>query len=266
MHRVVRRRAEAGGTVTLALRPDDAVPPERVATAAPGQFNMLWAFGIGEAPISVADHDGDLVLHTIRAAGAVTRALCAAEVGDVVGLRGPFGRGWGVDGAAGRDVLVVAGGLGLAPLRSLVTGLRERRHASGHISVLIGARTPGALLYPDLVAEWGRELDVAITVDAAGPQWRGEVGVVTKLVERAAIRPERTTAFLCGPEVMMRVVAAAAIERGVDPERIEVSLERNMHCAIGHCGHCQLGPLFLCRDGPVQTWTRVHPLLMVRSR
>ncbi len=266
MYRVVDSRRELADTTTLTLAAvGDAIDPP-----APGQFTMLWAFGVGEAPISLAGlgPDGELV-HTIRAVGAVTTALASAQVGDTLGVRGPFGAGWDVESARGGDVLVVAGGLGIAPVRPIVTSLLDDRDAFGRITLLLGARTPDDLLYASELGSWaGRaDLEVRTTVDAADPGWRGNVGVVTRLLERAALfDPARTTAFVCGPEIMMRFTAVAALDRGVAPERVWLSMERNMHCAIGHCGHCQLGPMFVCKDGPVAAWPEIEPLMKVRQR
>ena len=264
MYRVAWRRQDLHDTVTLGLVPvADAIDPP-----GPGQFNMLWAFGIDEAPISLAGTDDGVLVHSVRSVGAVTGALCAAEAGDQIGVRGPFGTGWDVARAAGRDVLVVAGGLGLAPVRPIITEVLARRDDFGRAVLLVGARTPDDLLYRDDLDEWARpgELDVAATVDVATPSWRGDVGVVTRLIERAPIDPTNVTAFVCGPEVMMRFTAQALLDRGLPATDVLVSLERNMHCAIGHCGHCQLGPAFVCKDGPVLDWLLVEPLLRIRGR
>jgi NAD(P)H-flavin reductase len=229
---------------------------------------MLWAFGVGEAPISLAGFEHGILSHTIRRVGAVTQALCSTTIGDQVGVRGPFGIGWNLSRAAGRDVLIVAGGLGVAPIRPMVTELLAHRADYGRVVLLIGARTPETLLYRDELEGWRGRLDmeVEVTVDAASPQWRGEVGVVTRLIERAPIDPDKTTAFVCGPEVMMRFAAQSALDRGVAPGQVWLSFERNMHCAVGHCGHCQLGSLFLCKDGPVLSWPSAEGLLQVRER
>jgi NAD(P)H-flavin reductase len=264
MHRVVERTEELADTVTLVLEAvDDGLPPP-----APGQFNMLWAFGIGESAISVARFDDGTLSHTIRRVGTVTSALCEMKPDDLVGVRGPFGAGWDLDGATGGDVLIVAGGLGIAPVRPLVDAVIAERAAYGAVTLLFGARSPDLLLYAGEIASWRSrfDLEVEVTVDAADPSWRGDVGVVTKLIDRVRSDPATTTAFVCGPEVMMRFVAEALVDSGVPPDRLRLSLERNMHCAIGHCGHCQLGPLFVCKDGPVVPWTRVRPLLAVRDR
>jgi NAD(P)H-flavin reductase len=263
-YRVTRNHRETQDTVTLDLEPID----DPIAEPGPGQFTMLYSFPAGEAPISVSGNPGDegVLRHTIRAAGIVTSALCAAEPGTTVGVRGPFGRGWDLGAARGKDVVVVGGGIGLAPLRTLVRQVLAARADFGRVSVLVGARTPDDLVLRDEVEHWRGRLDVevAVTVDAADPSWRGDVGLVTKLLDRAPFAPDHVAAFVCGPEVMMRFVALGLMERGVPPEAVEVSLERNMQCAIRRCGHCLLGPMFVCTDGPVLPWSTVAPLLAVR--
>lgn len=264
-HRVVDRRRDTADTFTLRLEatgaPLDA--PE------PGQFNMLWAFGIGEVPISVSRlGDGsDPTEHTIRAVGATTRALCGLDPGEALGVRGPFGRGWDLRAADGGDVIVVAGGLGLAPLKPLVEQIVAERDRFDRVAVLVGGRAPEEILFADVLAEWrGRfDLDVEVSVDHARGAWRGDVGVVTALIPRAPVDAASTTAFVCGPEIMMRFAAGGLVDLGVARERIQVSIERNMACAIAHCGHCQLGPTFVCREGPVYSYAAVAPLLEVQG-
>jgi anaerobic sulfite reductase subunit B len=263
-YRVVTRVQETEDTWTLQLAPlGAAIVPE------PGQFDMLYAFGVGEVPISTsatAGRDGGLT-HTIRAVGAVTTALCAAEPGDVIGVRGPFGTTWPLAGAAGGDLVIVAGGIGLAPLRPAVHHALAHRDDYGAVSLLVGARTPDDLLFVPELQHWsGRlDLDVGITVDTAVGDWAGRVGVVTRLIPGAAFDPAAATALVVGPEIMMRFTVAALLERGVPQERIHLSLERNMRCGVGHCGHCQLGPLLVCRDGPVFRHGEVEQLLEVRE-
>jgi NAD(P)H-flavin reductase len=262
---VVRDRVEeTADTVTLALEPVD----DPIVEPAPGQFTMLYAFGAGEAAISVSGcpRETGALTHTIRVAGPTTRALARLGPGAMLGVRGPFGRGWPVEQAGGGDVLVVAGGLGLAPLRPIVHDVIAARDRFGSVGVLIGGRTPLELLYRSEVAAWRDrgDLGIAETVDAASRTWTGRVGLVTALLDHAPSVSAHTTAYLCGPEVMMRVVARRLVDDGMDPERVFVSLERNMHCAVRLCGHCQLGPVFVCADGPVLPWARVAPLLAVR--
>ncbi|MFE7607047.1 FAD/NAD(P)-binding protein [Streptomyces celluloflavus] len=260
-YRVVDSRPETSDCVTVRLEPCGAVLPQ----FAPGQFAMVYAFGVGEIPVSVCGilPDGGL-LHTIRSVGAVSHALCEVRPGARVGLRGPFGTGWNLPRATGGDLLVVAGGIGLAPLRPVVHAVLAAPHRFGRLNVLAGARTPHDLLYRDELAGWtGAYCGVA--VDRPAPGWPGRVGVVTTLLDEADFAPLDTTAFICGPEVMIRATARELLHRGVPVNRIEVSLERNMRCATGHCGHCQLGPLLLCRDGPVVGYDRAASLLSVRE-
>lgn len=282
-HRVVERRVETDDVMTLSLSPvvDDAV------MFRPGQFNMLTAFGVGEAAISVSSNprlDGPLQ-HTVRDVGSVTRALCQTPVGDVIGVRGPFGTDWGVGDSSGPgertdpastvvaqgggDVVVVAGGIGLAPLRGAVYELVARRaEEGGRVFIIVGAREPSQIIFSRDLGAWaGAGASVAVTVDVATAGWTGNVGLVTSLLGNAGFDPTRTSALVCGPEIMMRFTARTLIDSGVDPQRIRVSLERNMQCAVAWCGHCQLGPFLLCRDGPVLSYAGVvGHLLTQRER
>jgi anaerobic sulfite reductase subunit B len=257
--RVTRRRRETSDTWTLELEPVSGEP----LSVAPGQFTMLYAFGIGEVPISVSGKPDGALVHTVRAVGAVTQAICAAKPGTVLGVRGPLGNAWPL--GEGGDAVVIAGGIGIAPLRGVVYELVRRRADFGEAALLYGSRTPEELLYPKELERWRRTLQLDVTVDAADPGWEGKVGFVAKLVGSARFDPAAATAFVCGPEIMMRTSAQALLERGVAPERIFVSLERNMQCGVGLCGHCQLGPTLICRDGPVYRWDEVAPLLAVRE-
>ncbi|GAB3829125.1 FAD/NAD(P)-binding protein [Dactylosporangium cerinum] len=266
-YRVTDRVVESADTVTLALEPVDLPLP----VFQPGQFAMLYAFGVGEVPISVSGRYGTGgLLHTVRAVGATSGALHALQPGWMLGVRGPFGQGWPLPAAAA-DVVVVAGGLGLAPLRPLIRHVAADRGRYRRVAVLIGARTPDGLLYPDEYDTWrAAGIDVLATVDRAGADWTGRVGVVTGLyddlhTDDLPTDPVRAVGYLCGPEVMMRFAARDLLRRGVAPDRVWLSLERNMHCGIGHCGHCQLGPLLLCRDGPVARCDHALPLLAVRE-
>jgi NAD(P)H-flavin reductase len=257
--RVVRRKRETSDTWTLELEPAAG----ESLSVAPGQFTMLYAFGIGEVPISVSGKPSGPLVHTVRAVGAVTEAICAARPGTVLGVRGPLGNAWPL--GEGGDAVVIAGGIGLAPLRGVVYELVRRRADFGEAALLYGSRTPAELLYPKELERWRRTLQVDLTVDAADPGWEGKVGFVAKLVGSARFDPAAATAFVCGPEIMMRTSAQALLERGVPPERIFVSMERNMQCGVGLCGHCQLGPTLICRDGPVYRWDLLEPLLRVRE-
>jgi len=255
LHRVVRRQRETEDVVTLWLEPLDG---ERLTFRA-GQFNMVSALGVGEAAISVSGAPGVAgpLRHSVRDVGAVSHALCTCEVGDLIGVRGPFGTDWGIAARDGepdpRDTVIVAGGIGLAPLRGAIDELvAARARGSGRVFVLVGAREPAQLVFTDDLERWERDGAVVLsTVDRATPQWHGRVGLVTTLLSDAGFDPANCRALLCGPEIMMRFTARALSDLGVDPERVWVSLERNMQCGLGWCGHCQLGPLLLCRDGPV---------------
>ena len=265
-YRVAARRQETGDTWTIEIEPAGA---ERLPDFAPGQFAMLYAFGVGEAPISVCAYDaaGGRVTHTIRAVGAVSRALCHVEPGLQIGARGPFGTSWPVAAAPGADVVLVAGGLGLPPLTPALDHVLADRERYGRVSLLYGGRSPAELVLRERRAGWQQDagVDVHLTVDSAGSDWRGGVGVVTTLIPRATFDPAGAVAMVVGPELMMRFTVAALRDRGVAAERIHVSLERSMHCAVGHCGHCMLGPEFVCKDGPVFAWSRVERWLGVRG-
>jgi NAD(P)H-flavin reductase len=262
--RVVRRVRETADTWTLSLEPASGEP----LRIAPGQFTMLYAFGAGEVPISSSGdprRPGRLV-HTVRAVGGVTRTICATRPGGVLGVRGPCGNAWPLERAEGGDLVLVGGGIGLAPLRGAVYRAIANRRRYRRVLLLYGARSPDELLYARELERWrGRGVDVAVTVDSAPAGWPGRVGVVTTLFDRFALEPASTTALVCGPEIMMRFAAKGLGERGVPPERVHVSLERNMQCGVGLCGHCQLGTTLVCRDGPVYPWSEVEPLLAVRE-
>ena len=260
---VVRTRGrETADTWTIELEPvaEGAIDPE------PGQFAMLTAYGVGEVPISLSGRGGDgSLIHTIRDVGAVTAELCRIPRGGMVGVRGPFGTTWPLEDAQGADIVVLAGGLGLAPLRPAVEGLLAERDSYGRLFLLYGARTPGDLLYPQQLEDWRADgLDVRLTVDAGTRSWLDRVGFVSALLDDIDV-DEAAVALVCGPEVMMRVSVGALLQRGVSAERTYVSLERSMSCGVGHCGHCQLGTLLICRDGPVLTWDEVGALLAVRE-
>lgn len=264
--RVRRRRRDGPQIWTLELESDEL--PQGWAFA-PGQFNMLYVFGVGEVPISMSGDpaEPERLVHTARAAGEVSAAFTGLRPGDSVGLRGPFGTGWPLEAAIGCDVVMVAGGLGLAPLRPMIYRLFAERQRYGKIVLLYGTRSPADILYREELERWRRRLDVEIevTVDHATGDWHGHVGVVTTLVPRAAYDPLHGIALVCGPEVMMRFAATALRDAGFAEQAIYLSMERNMRCAIGHCGHCQFGPSFVCKDGPVLRYDRVRDLLGLRE-
>jgi anaerobic sulfite reductase subunit B len=260
---VTGRRGETDDTVTLMLRPaGDPIEAPR-----PGQFTMLYAFGVGEVPVSVSGfHRSGVLVQTIRAVGAVTRALCAAAPGEMIGVRGPFGTDWGLSMADGRDVLIVAGGIGLAPLRPVLLTVLDERARYDRVVLLVGARSPGDLLFTRELETWRRRgADVRVTVDHGHAGWHGQVGLVTGLIDGAVADPANAAAFVCGPEIMMRLSADMLVRCGVPATDIRVSLERNMRCGATLCGHCQLGPLLLCRDGPVVSYAEAAPLVAIKE-
>lgn len=263
---VMKMRSETQDTFTLELRPR---AQERPVSFAAGQFNMLYLFGVGEVPVSISGDPADTarLVHTTRAVGTVTSAMKTLKAGTVVGVRGPFGRAWPVESAAGMDLLVMSGGIGLAPLRPVVYRILAARHAFGSVTLLYGTRTPADLLFERELKQWRAhfDLDVHVTVDHAMGDWHGHIGVVTKLVPRATFEPANTRALVCGPEVMMRYAAIELEQTGIPDTEIYLSMERNMKCAVGFCGHCQYGPEFICKDGPVFSYRRLKKLLEIRE-
>lgn len=229
---------------------------------------MLYVYGVGEVPISISGNPNEecgSTTFTIRSVGLVTQKLAALESGSMIGVRGPFGVGWPLDKAKGKDLLIVAGGLGLAPLRSVVCSVVEQRAKFGKVSLLYGARTPIDVLFKEELGPWSEHMTVKTTVDVAGRGWKHSVGLVTKLIPRADFDPGNTIALVCGPEVMMKFSSLTLREQGVAAENIFVSMERNMKCGVGHCGHCQIGPQFVCKDGPVYPWNEVEHLFQIRE-
>lgn len=259
-YQIARRVQETHDTFTLFLETANGGSLDRFR---PGQFNMLYLPGVGELPISVSgdpEAPGQLV-HTIRSVGAATLAMVTRPEGASIGLRGPYGSNWPLQEARGKDVLIVAGGIGMAPLRPAVYHVLRHRGDYGRLLILYGARSPKDLLYRKEMQAWGYlpDTQVLITVDYGGVSWRGHVGVVTTLFKYLRMQPGQTAAFICGPEVMMRFVIRELETRGVPAEQIALSMERNMKCATGFCGHCQLGPYFVCKQGPVFSWPQLRP-------
>jgi NAD(P)H-flavin reductase len=264
-YRVGRARRETHDITTLELIPLGGERPD----FRPGQFNMLYAFGIGEVAISMSGDptSRESYVHTVRNVGAVSGAIAKLGAGAMLGLRGPYGTFGPTETAAGSDVVFVAGGLGLAPLRPALYQVLTQRQRYGRVALLYGTRSPPDILYRSELERWRRrfDVDVAITVDRADASWRGNVGVVTKLIARAGFDPPNTVAMVCGPEVMMRFSAGALTAAGLPRDHIYLSMERNMKCAIGLCGHCQFGPDFMCKDGPVMRYDRIAENLGVRE-
>ena len=261
--RVARVRRETADVTTL-----DLTTASPFAFAA-GQFNMLYVFGLGEVAISISGDPAkeDRIVHTVRAVGAVSGALARLRRDKVIGVRGPYGSCWPLAEAEGSDVVIIAGGLGVAPLRPAIYRLLARRQHYGRIILLYGARGPAEILYRRELEAWRRRLDVDIevTVDHAGADWCGNVGVVPVLLPRISFDPQHTVALVCGPEIMMRFTIAGLRDRGVAADRIYLSMERNMKCAVGLCGRCQFGPTFVCRDGPVFRFDRIASVFGIRE-
>jgi anaerobic sulfite reductase subunit B len=260
-YRVVERRVDTYDTVTLTLRASGAALPAWQS----GQFTMVYGFGVGEIPVSISGGEGgELIQHTIRAVGATSKALCDTPVGTTIGLRGPFGYGWPAP-PEGVDAVIMCGGIGLAPLRPTILASLER--ASGRTIVLIGARTPADLLYTDEYDRWRKAgATVLVTVDRGDDGWTDRVGLVTTLLDPAELGDTASSiGYACGPEIMMKFAGLAMVERGIPAEQVWVSLERNMRCGVGLCGHCQLGPVLICRDGPCATFEQAEPFFAIKE-
>lgn len=252
-------------TFTVELRPQNSVAPR----FAPGQFNMLYIFGVGEVPISISGDPTEegMFVHTTRSVGMVTRAMNKLKRGDIVGVRGPFGSHWPTEEANGCDVVIVAGGIGLAPLRPVMYKILSEREKYGKVVLLYGTRSPEDILYRRELKIWRGQFDleVDVTVDRATDKWYGHVGVVTTLIPNVTFDPFHTVSMVCGPEVMMRFTIRELQKCGVMEDKIFVSMERNMKCAVGFCGRCQFGPTFVCKDGPVFQYSRIKELLSIRE-
>jgi NAD(P)H-flavin reductase len=263
---VTRIGRETHDTFTMRLEPTEGA---HVHAFAAGQFNMMYVFGVGEVPLSISGDPTrpDPLVHTVRAVGAVSAALCRMKAGDVVGIRGPFGTHWPVEESVGSDILLLAGGIGLAPLRPALYHVIARRGQYGRVIVLYGTRTPADILFRKEVEQWRArfDLDVHVTVDRGDSAWRGHVGVVTSLLSRAPFDSSSTVALVCGPEIMMRFCVRELLDRELPEDSIYLSMERNMKCGLGLCGRCQYGPTFICKDGPVFRLDAIHRLLGKRE-
>lgn len=265
--RIAKITHEATAISTYELVSDEATTSPACAFL-PGQFNMLYLPGFGEAAISISSDSEctDSLSHTVRVVGNVTRALARLDVGDQVGLRGPFGSAWPIDACRGCDLVIACGGVGLAPLRPVIYYVLRHREHFGRVHLLYGARTPNDLLYTSEYDAWrSAGVEVNVTVDLGDEHWGGRIGVVPMLMDRLRLNAAQTRLFTCGPEVMMRYVVFEILARQVRPEHVFMSMERNMNCALGFCGHCQLGPAFVCKDGPVFTYPQLAPYLLVED-
>lgn len=262
LFKIEKIRKELQDTFTLYLAPLDSEPSDQEFSFLPGQFNMLYSFGAGEVPVSISGSPSKKgsVIHTIRAVGGVTKNMQELQVGDNVGLRGPFGRPWPLDQARGQDVLIIAGGLGLAPLRPLIYQILEERAQYGKVTLLYGGRSPEELLFTDELSEWTQnsKMKILLTVDKPSFNWSGNVGVVPSLISKVNLDAQNTVAMICGPEVMMRFSVPPLIKQGLSSEKIFISMERNMKCAVGFCGRCQYREFFTCKDGPVFSWEQIR--------
>lgn len=259
---IVDKQQEASNIITLRLRFNDPMQRKAFQFQA-GQFNMLYVFGVGEVAISiVSDPDESTYLdHTIRLVGRVTNVLGRMGIGETLGVRGPFGQGWPMELAKGHDVMVVTGGLGCAPVVGAIEYMYRRRNDFGKIKILHGVKAPQDLLYREKFDRWRNlpETEVYLTSDEPGRSWHYHIGVVTELFEQIDFDHERTVLLMCGPEVMLRLAVNILTQRGLPTNRMFGSLERHMECGIGLCGHCQLGPYFLCKDGPILRLDKVLP-------
>lgn len=265
--RVTDIKEEAYAIATYSLVFEDEALRESYSFR-PGQFNMVYLPGIGEAPISLSSDPGDPATlgHTIRYAGNVTRAISRLKPGDLVGIRGPYGSSWPWQRIQGHDICIVTGGIGLAPLRPIIYDIIRHRRDFGRVFLLYGARTPSDMLYTDEFEAWEEQgIKVLMTVDRADETWRGNVGVVPMLFYQLRLDPKKTTVLTCGPEIMIHFVIYEALARRIPKEQIYVSMERNMKCGIGLCGHCQFGPSFVCKEGPVYTYDTIEPFFGVED-
>lgn len=264
LFRITRVQKETHDTFTF-----DLEPPRDGFNFGPGQFNMLYLFGTGEIPISISGDPADhkKLVHTIRAVGNITKNMKKLKKGDFLGVRGPFGNGWPLRESIGYDIVIVAGGIGLAPLRPSIYHVLAHREKYGNIIFLYGTRTPADLLYRKEIEGWRSRFDVEVlvTVDHATSEWGGIVGVVSNLISRSHFDSFNTVAMICGPEIMMRLTIQELQKNGVSPENIYLSMERNMKCGVGFCGHCQYGPTFICKDGPIFSYPTVKNLFLKRE-
>lgn len=234
--------------------------------AAPGQFNVLYIYGGGEVPISISGIENELIMHTIRFVGAVTKMISKMGENQIIGLRGPYGNPWPMKESEDKDILIVAGGIGLAPLRPVIMEVKNNREKYGRLIILYGARTPEDLLYKREFEEYSRikDCELHVTVDRGEEKWIGNVGVVTTLIPKVDIDPKNTIAMVCGPEIMMKFTVKDLIKRKIPETMIYISMERRMRCGIGQCGHCQVGPFFVCKDGPVFQLTKIKSYFEVK--
>lgn len=260
---IVKRTQESANIFTLHLRFIDADHYKK-AMFYPGQFNMVYLYGVGEVAISiVSDPDkGEILTHTIRAIGRVTKALQKLQVGDRVGIRGPYGRGWPLERVKGKDIVVVTGGLGCAPSVSIIDYVLARREQYGNLSILQGVKHSDDFIFRKQYALWKKSprTEIHIAADQAGPKWPWDIGYVTDMIDKIKLKPKNTFAMMCGPEMMMTTAVSVLSNKGIPEDQIYLSMERNMECGFGQCGHCQYGGFFICKDGPVFAYSEIKEL------
>ncbi|HCU25088.1 MAG TPA: Ni/Fe hydrogenase subunit gamma [Deltaproteobacteria bacterium] len=265
---IVEKRRESENIFTFRLR-FCAEEARRSFSFSPGQFNMIYAFGVGDVAITIVSDPDDMETldHTIRTVGNVTQALGRLEKGDVVGLRGPFGSTWPLEEIRGKDVMILTGGLGCAPTLGALHYLIRRRESYGAIKIIHGIKAPRDLIYQKKFREWEKtpNTEVHLTVDKPARGWKHKIGLVTHLLKDVAFDAAKTVVMMCGPEIMMRLSLKELIYRGIAPERIYLALERNMKCALGFCGHCQFGPHFICKDGPILRYDRIREIFHLKE-
>ena len=265
---IIERVQESHTIFTLRLEFTDPVIQEQYSFQ-PGQFNMVYLYGVGEVPISiVSDPERETLYdHTIRVVGRVTRGLAELKQGDRVGIRGPFGRGWPLKEAEGRDIMIVTGGLGCAPVVAVIGYVLRRRERYGRLVIMQGVKHADDLLWQQRYEQWAKmpNTEVIVAADKGGKSWPWSIGRVTDLFDRVHIEPQRSIAMMCGPEGMMAAAVNELSVRGMPERAMYLSMERNMQCAVGHCGHCQYGGKFVCKDGPVFSFEEIKPLFGVRG-
>ncbi len=266
LYKITSHNDETIDTFTVELQPVDNT---QTFEFLPGQFCMLHAFGIGESAISISGDPKvkNIITHTIKQVGSVTKILEALNFGSTIGVRGPFGKAWPVKETVGKNVVIVAGGIGLAPLRPMIYHIQANREQYKKVWLFYGARTPKDVIYEDEISKWRKrgDIDINLTVDKGGLLWRGGVGTVTALMEKNQIEVNNTIALVCGPEIMIHFSVLSLEKMGFSKEAIYVSMERNMQCGLGYCGHCMCGSKFICKDGPVLKYSEAEQLLKVRE-
>jgi NAD(P)H-flavin reductase len=265
---ILSRKKEASGIYTFRIKILNS-HIRRNFQFQPGQFNMIYLFGAGEIPISIVSDpdDPELLDHTVRVVGGVSEKMSRMKKGDRLGLRGPFGSAWPLRHSEGKDLVLITGGLGCAPVVSVIQYVMKRRKKYKSLKILHGIKAPGDLLYRERIAKWEKipDTEVFITVDRPDRRWKGHVGLVTRLFEKVRLDPENGVVLMCGPEVMMRFAVKELRHIGFKEQDLYLSLERNMKCAVGICGHCQLGPTFVCREGPVFSYDRIRHWFSIKG-